>query len=133
MAFSDGSSIPLSVHAQSVSPHEVTLVEATLARGCLEGKPKRLIGDKAYDSDRLDETVLEQGIELIAPHRNNKKQRMTKDGRKLRCYKRRWKVERLLAWLQNLSRLVIRYEYKAQNFLGMVQLGCIVILLKKRL
>jgi transposase len=133
MAFSDGSSIPLSVHAESASPHEVTLVEETLARGFLQGKPKRLIGDKAYDSDPLDETLLERDIELIAPHRNNRKKSKTQDGRKLRRYKRRWKVERLFAWLQNFRRLVVRYEYKAQNFLGMVQLGCIVILLKRSL
>jgi hypothetical protein len=27
--------------------------------------------------------------------------------------------------------LVVRYEYKEENFLGMAQLGCIVILLRK--
>jgi IS4 transposase len=53
------------------------------------------------------------------------------DGRKLRRYKRRWKIERLFAWLQNFRRLVVRYEHKDENFLGLVQLGCIVILLRK--
>ncbi len=48
----------------------------------------------------------------------------------LRRYRRRWRVERLLAWLQNFRRLVTRYEYHATNFLGFVQLGCIVILLR---
>ena len=131
MAFSDGSSVPLAVHAESASPHEITLVEATLASGFLKEEPQRLIGDKAYDSDLLDETLLEQGIELIAPHRKNRKKRKTQDGRKLRRYKRRWKVERLFAWLSNFRRLVVRYEYKEENFLGMVQLGCIVILLRR--
>ncbi len=60
MALSDGSSIPLSVHTESASPHEVTLVEPTLASAFLrEQRPERLIGDKAYDSDPLDETLLE--------------------------------------------------------------------------
>lgn len=90
-----------------------------------------MIGDKAYDSDPLDETLLGQGIEMIAPHRKNRKKRKTQDGRKLRRYKRRWKIERLFAWLQNFRRLVVRYEYKDENFLGMAQLGCIVILLRK--
>jgi transposase len=45
-------------------------------------------------------------------------------------YRRRWKVVRLHAWLQNFRRLVTRYEYHAQNFLGFVHLGCIVILLR---
>jgi transposase len=133
MAFSDGSSVPLALHTESASPHEVTLVEATLASAFLAEhyQPKRLIGDKAYDSDPLDETLKEQGIEMIAPHRNNRKKRKSQDGRKLRRYKRRWKIERLFAWLQNFRRLVVRYEYKDENFLGMAQLGCIVILLRK--
>jgi transposase len=136
MALSEGSSIPLSVHTGSASPHEITFVEATLASSLLEEKPQkekpqRLIGDKAYDSDPLDEALLEAGIEMIAPHRENRKKPKTQDGRKLRRYKRRWKVERLFAWLSNFRRLVVRYEYKAENFLGMVQLGCIIILLRK--
>ena len=134
MAFSDGSSIPLSVYTESANPHEATLVEATLASGFLKEKkekPERLIGDKAYDSDPLDESLLEQGIEMIAPHRNNRKKRKTQDGRRLRRYKGRWKVERLFAWLQNFRRLVVHYEYKVENFLGMAQLGCIVILLRR--
>ncbi len=133
MAFSDGSSVPLAIHTESASPHEVTLVEATLASSFLREKPKRLIGDKAYDSDSLDEALLEQGIEMIAPHRKNRKKKKTQDGRKLRRYKRRWKIERLFAWLQNFRRLVVRYEYKDENFLGLVHLGCIVILLRRYL
>jgi hypothetical protein len=69
MAFSDSSSVPLALHTESASPHEVSLVEATLASSFLREKPKRLIGDKAYDSDPLDESLLEQGIEMIAPHK----------------------------------------------------------------
>ena len=64
----------------------------------------------------------------MSAHRKNRK---TQAGRKLRRGKSRWKVERLFTWLQNFRRLVVRYEYKAENFLGMVQLGCIVILLRR--
>jgi transposase len=100
--------------------------------GFVKGKPQRLlVGDRAYDSDPLDEALEEQGIEMIAAHRKNRRKTKTQDGRKLRRYKRRWKIERLFAWLSNFRRLVVRYEYKAENFLGMVQLGCIVILLRK--
>jgi transposase len=133
MAFSDGSSVPLALHTESASPHEATLVKPTLASGFVKEQPKRLIGDKAYDSDPLDETLKEQGIEMIAPHLKNRKKKRSQDGRKLRRYKRRWNIERLFAWLQNFRRLVVRYEYKDENFLGMAQLGCIVILLRKRL
>jgi len=55
---------------------------------------------------------------------------MTQDERKLRRYKRRWKVECLFAWLSNFRRLVVRYERRAENYLGFVRLGCMVILLR---
>jgi hypothetical protein len=40
-----------------------------------------------------------EGVELIAPHRSNRSKPRTQDGRALRRYRRRWKVERLNAWL----------------------------------
>jgi hypothetical protein len=51
--------------------------------------------------------------------------------RKLRRYKRRWKVERLFAWLGNFRRLVGRYEWRVENYLGFVRLGCVMILLRQ--
>jgi transposase len=130
MALADASGLPLSVCAASASPHEVTLVEETLRAGFVGESPKRLIGDRAYDSDPLDADLAEAGIEMIAAHRKNRKKPKTQDGRKLRRYKRRWKIERLFAWLGNFRRLVVRYERRVENYLGFVKLGCIVILLR---
>jgi len=130
VALADASGLPLAVHAASASPHEVTLVEAALAASFVDGEPERLIGDRAYDSDPLDAALEERGIEMIAPHRRNRKKPRTQDGRKLRRYKRRWKIERLFAWLGNFRRLVVRYERRAENYLGFARLGCIVILLR---
>ena len=67
---------------------------------------------------------------MIAPLRRSRKERKTQDGRKLRRYKRRWKIERLFAWLSNFRRLVMRYEQRAENYLSFVRLGCIVMLLR---
>jgi len=89
-----------------------------------------LIGDKAYDSDPLDLELAEQGIEMIAPHKQNRKKPATQDGRALRRYRRRWKVERLIAWLQNFRRIATRFDYLDENYLGFVHLGCIKILLR---
>ena len=44
--------------------------------------------------------------------------------------RRRCKVERLFAWLQNYRRVVVRYERHAENFLGMLHLACCLILLR---
>ena len=130
MALADASGLPLGVQATSASPHEVTLVEATLAASCAGEEPERLIGDRAYDSDPIDEVLADRGIEMIAPHRRNRRRPKTQDGRKLRRYKRRWKIERLFAWLSNFRRLVVRYEQRAENYLSFVRLGCIVMLLR---
>ena len=130
MAVADGHGLPLAVYAASAGPHEVSLVQGTLAEVLTAERPARLIGDKAYDSDPLDEELAEQGIELIAPHRANRKKPRTQDGRKLRRCKRRWKIERLFAWLQNFRRIAMRFDFHDENYLGFVHLGCIRILLR---
>ena len=129
-AITVGDSVPIAVSVQAASPHESQLVEETLGHSFLDELPERLIGDKAYDSDKLDRHMDEEyGIEMIAPHRSNRKE-PTQDGRPLRRYRRRWTVERLFAWLQVFRRLVTRYEYHIDNFLGMVRLGCMKIMLR---
>ena len=107
------------------------LVAATLEKRIVREVPERLIGDKAYDSDRLDEQLLrEYGTEMIAPNKINRRV-PTQDGRALRRYRRRWKIERLFAWLFNFRRLVVRYEYHAENFQGLVHLAAALILLRR--
>lgn len=99
MVIADASGLPIAVYTDSANPHEVRLVQATINEIVTLGRPRRIIGDRAYDSDPLDEALASQGIELIAPHRKNRKKPATQDGRLLRRYKRRWKIERLFAWL----------------------------------
>jgi transposase len=70
------------------------------------------------------------GSELIAPHRAHRKRPKPQDGRPRRRDKRRRKVERLFAWLQYFRRVLVRHEYHAENSLGFVHLGCIMILLR---
>ncbi len=107
----------------------MTLVQRTLAESIVAEPLWRLIGDNAYDSDRLDRELAETGVEMIAPHNRGRKRR-TQDGRTLRRYRRRWKIERLFAWLQHFRRLVVRWEHSPENFLGMIHLGCALILLR---
>jgi transposase len=131
MAIADGHGLPLSVHVASASPHETKLVEPTLDQRFLQEIPERMIGDRAYDSDPLDQRIQQRyGVQLIAPHKFVRVAIATQDGRHLRRYRRRWKIERLFAWLHNFRRTVIRWEYYPENFLGMVQLACAVILLR---
>lgn len=134
MAIADGHGLPIAVYVASASPHETKLVEPTLQSCCAPRLPKRLMGDLAYDSDPLDEELRQDhGVELIAPHKKNRSKARTQDGRAFRRYRRRWKIERLFAWLHNFRRVVTRWEYHDDNFFGMVQLACVLILLKRYL
>jgi hypothetical protein len=49
----------------------VTLATSTLLQMVVPEAPQNLIGDNAYDSDRLDEELSFYGIQLIAPHRRS--------------------------------------------------------------
>jgi transposase len=129
MAVADRNGLPVSVCIESATPHEVTLATSTLLQMVVPEAPQNLIGDNAYDSDRLDEELSFYGIELIAPHRRNRKN-PTQDERRLKRYRRRWKIERLFAWLQNFRRLVVRYERRTENFLAMLHLASSLILLR---
>jgi len=133
MAIADASGLPLAVHTASASPHEVTLVEATLAQTLTVGRPQRLIGDRAYDSDPLDQRLAGQGIALIAPHRTNRSRPKTQDDRVLRRYRRRWKVERLFAWLNKYKRVMVRWDRFIDHFTAFVHLACAMILMRRYL
>ena len=67
---------------------------------------------------------------MIAPNRASRKVQ-TQDGRPLRRYRRRWKVERLFAWLQNYRRIERRWDRNFMNYFGFVLLGCTMILLRR--
>jgi transposase len=130
MAIVDRHGMPLSVSTHAANHHEITLVQLSFEFYMIEAKPQHLIGDKAYDSDALDKELKKDGVELIAPHRSNRKMK-TQDGRSLRRYARRWIVERFFAWIQWKRRLLVRWEYYAHNFLGFVQLASVMMLLKR--
>ena len=130
MAVADRNGLPIAVWTTSGERHETRNVHDTLNARFVKPLPAVLIGDKAYDSDKLDAELRAKGVEMVAPHRSTRKIK-TQDGRPLRRYKRRWHVERLFAWLMRSRRLVTRYECHAANFLGFVQLACIKILLKR--
>ncbi|HKZ20361.1 MAG TPA: transposase [Acidimicrobiia bacterium] len=94
MGIVDRNGLPLAVSTHEANHHEVTLVQLTFDFYMIEAKPENLIGDRAYDSDKLDDELRDEGIEMISPHRSNRKKRKTQDGRRLRRYERRWLVER---------------------------------------
>lgn len=140
MVVVDGQGVPLGKHLGSASPAEVTLAEITLAsirvpnrnrRGHPRQKPQRLIADKAYDSDPLRMRLKKRGIELIAPHKVNRVRKPTQDGRPLRRYRKRWKIERTNAWLGNFRHLVVRYDRSLRIYQAFFHIACFMIVLRR--
>jgi transposase len=131
MVLTDGRGLPLAAEIASASPHESTLIEPLLERRLLAKKPRRLLYDLAADNDELRTRLARRRVELVCPHRKNRKRPPTQDGRKLRRYRRRWRIERSIGWLQNFRRLVTRYEYHANLFHGFVQLACLMVVMRR--
>jgi transposase len=44
---------------------------------------------------------------------------------------RRSVVERVFAWIQWQRHILVRWAYHAHNFLGFVQLACLVVLVRR--
>lgn len=137
MVVVDGEGVPLACHLDSANKAEVNLLETTLDNiGVIDDggdppQPERLILDRGYDSDPLRGRLAGRGIEMICPHRRNRKRPETQDGRPLRRYKRRWKVERTFAWLGNFRRLVVRYERHLAMYRAFFHVACLLITLRQ--
>ncbi len=52
-----GFGLPVAIYTESASPHEVKLVERTVCERFTDERPRKIIGDKAYDSDPLDKQL----------------------------------------------------------------------------
>ena len=140
MVVVDGRGVPLGIRLYSASPSEGRLAEETLAMirvgrrhrgGRPRQKPARVIADKGYDSDALRERLRRRGMTLIAPHRSNRCRTAPQDGRVLRRYRKRWIVERSIAWLGNYRRLVVRYDRSLTVYQAFVHVPCLMIVLRK--
>lgn len=137
MVVADGQGIPLGSKLFSASPAEVTLAEETLnavqvprlGAGRPRTRPERLICDRAYDSQRFRERLAARGIELICPHRRRRRICL-QDGRPLRRYRKRWKIERTFAHLGNFRRLLIRHDRLLLLYQGFFHLACLLLTLR---
>jgi transposase len=124
MVVGDGKSIPLAVSLAFARPHEVKVIDKMIDQ--LGKKPEHLIGDKAYDSDEFRRKLKRRGIELVAPPRKNRT-KILQDGRALRRYRRRWKIERTIAWFGNYRRLITRWEHNDKMYQAFLHIACALI------
>jgi len=126
----EGHGLPVGVTIAAAHVPETDLIEPSLDAIVVEcAAPDHLLYDKAADSDALRARLEDRGVELVTPHRRNRRRPQLQDGRALRRYKRRFKIEHLIQRIKVFRRLRVRYDYLSAMFRGFVQLACLLILL----
>ena len=90
--------------------------------------------DRAYISKGVEQEIIKRGY---VPHMPHKRKRGEDKKDKDRAFqkrhrpRRRWVVERTNSWHNRFRKLFVRYEKKAENYLGLVQLSCSIIIYRK--
>lgn len=130
MILGENHGIPISAFTTTAQVSEVHTIETLVEIRTIDNCPERLLYDKAADADWLRDALARRGIDQITPHRKNRKKPSKQDGRKLRRYKNRWKIERTISWLGNYARLLVRKEYHAHLFEGFLHWACMILCLK---
>ena len=129
----EGHGWPLGIALFSANHHEAGCVDRTMSSLKYLPHPVNLLGDTAYSSKPLTKRLYRNfKIRLTAPPKRHYVH-FFHDRRRLRRGKRRWMVERSFAWMKSLRRLETRWEVKGINFLGFLELGCAMILIKHTL
>jgi putative transposase len=121
---------PLAIVVAGANVHDTKLLSATLAAVIVprpppsNEAPQHLCLDKAYDNPTGEQAVAKHGyighIRRIGEEKLDAK-------REKRYPARRWVVERTLAWLSKCRAVLIRYDKKASNYLGLLKLACALL------
>jgi len=128
----DGGGLLIAVGIPSASPHEVKVLKVTLDDSLLDELPERLIGDKAYDSDKLDERLWdERAVKLIAPHRRGRKRPATMTVGSCGATSDAGRRSASSSGSIHPVGWSPATEVKAENFLGFLRLACAFILLRQ--
>lgn len=117
MAICDKASRPIALFIASTSKAEIKLLTHTCDMLETKKSLERIIADRAYDSDKHDAELKQQGIDLIEFNRKNRTKNF-QDKRLLRRYKRRHKIENFFAHLHNYRSCIIAHDKKADTFLA---------------
>ena len=89
MLMIDGNGVPTSAFTTSAQHAEVNTIETLVDVQVAGRRSERLIYDKAADADWLRDALESRGVELITPHRSNRRKASRQDGRSLRRYRHR--------------------------------------------
>jgi putative transposase len=131
----EGEGGPLSVVVAGANVHDTRLLKATLEAIVVERpqptqeRPQHLCLDKGYDNPTGRQAAAEH--DYVAHIRRIGEEKLDATGQK-RYPARRWVVERTLAWLSKCRAILVRYEKKAANYLGLLQLACVLLWFRRQ-
>ena len=91
-------------------------------------KKQNLCLDKGCDFPEIEQEVSKEDIYHIYVREEKRKNRLRKEDF---MSVRRWVVERTNSWHNRFRKLLVRYEKKAENYLGLVQLACCIIVSRR--
>ncbi len=96
-------------------------------------KLQHLCLDKAYNSKTVKQAIIKRGYVPHIPYKRNRGQKIEAVFQKKHpaAKNKRWVVERTNSWHSRFRKLFTRYEKKAENCLGLVQLSCSIIIYRK--
>ena len=124
----DGNGGPLAVVVAPANQPDAQLLEATIEAVVVERPApdeleQHLCLDKGYDNPTSRETV---DAFAYVPHIRTIRDECH-PRRAGRRKPRRWVVERTFAWLRKCRAILVRYNKKALNYLGLLQLACALL------
>jgi IS5 family transposase len=128
----EGAGLPLGAAAAAANVSEQQLLMPALDDVPVEiPEGAAVIADRGHDSDRLRDEIEAEGLRPIIPHRRGRVRPSRNDGRRLRRYRRRWRVERTNAWLHCYRGLAVRWSRYSFMYMGLVYLSFIHMALQK--
>ena len=147
----DKNGIPLSVVISSANTHDIKLVTDVVDNAVIKipsfktkktgrrRKLQHLCLDKAYNSETEEQELIKRGYVLHIPQKRKRDETEEEEIKVItqRCSNRkkysakRWVVERTNSWHNMFRKLFTRYEKKAENYLGLVQFSCCIIIYRK--
>jgi putative transposase len=126
----EGHGVPLGVAVDGANRNDFKMLQATLDSLPIERptptpeEPQHLCLDKGYGYDEVRELRKEFGYTLHIRPRNEEAQALK---RQVGFKAKRWVVERTHSWMNRFRSLLIRWDKKVENYLGLLHLACACI------
>ena len=130
----EAAGVPVGLAVAGANRNDHLLVRETLT--CLpvrrpeptEARPQGLCLDKGYDFDSVRDLLAQFGFTLHIRARGEEARALKREAGERA---RRWVVERTHSWMNRFRRILIRWEKKAVNYLGLLHLVCAYITFKR--